>query len=248
MVLIPPVLEAPPMLFRQLFDHETFTYTYLLADEETGTAVLIDPVLEQVDRDLGLLEELGLKLAYVCETHVHADHVTGAGVLRDRTGAKTVISKKAGAACADLPARDGDVLHFGRYTLEVRETPGHTNGCLTFVTGDHLMAFTGDALFIRGCGRTDFQEGDARTLFASVHDKLFTLPDDCAIYPGHDYKGRTKSTVGEEKRLNPRLGGGKTVEDFVGIMNALELAPPKRLEESVPANQNCGRLPAPRNA
>jgi glyoxylase-like metal-dependent hydrolase (beta-lactamase superfamily II) len=116
------------------------------------------------------------------------------------------------------------------------------------VTGDHLMAFTGDALFIRGCGRTDFQEGDARTLFASVHDKLFTLPDDCAIYPGHDYKGRTKSTVGEEKRLNPRLGGGKTVEDFVGIMNALELAPPKRLEESVPANQNCGRLPAPRNA
>jgi glyoxylase-like metal-dependent hydrolase (beta-lactamase superfamily II) len=230
------------MIFRQLFDRETSTYTYLIGDDETRAAALIDPVLEQVDRDLAFLDELDLKLAYVLETHVHADHVTAASVLRERTGARTVVSSKAGAACADVMARDGDVIRLGNISIEVRETPGHTNGCLTYVTGDHQRAFTGDALLIRGCGRTDFQEGDSVTLYRSVHDKIFTLPDSCAIYPGHDYKGRTQSTVAEEKEHNPRLGGGKGVEEFVDIMNDLNLAPPKHIAVSVPANQNCGRI------
>jgi len=230
------------MILRQLFDRETSTYTYLIADEETRAAALIDPVLEQVDRDLTILEELGLSLAYVLETHVHADHVTGASVLRDRTGARTVVSARAGAACADVMVRDGDVVRLGGLSIEVRETPGHTNGCLTYVTQDQLHAFTGDALLIRGAGRTDFQEGDSRTLYRSVHEKIFTLPDSCAIHPGHDYKGRTQSSVGEERAHNPRLGGGKTADEFVTIMDELGLAPPKRIAISVPANQNCGRL------
>ncbi|RLB54473.1 MAG: MBL fold metallo-hydrolase [Deltaproteobacteria bacterium] len=230
------------MLFRQLFDRETSTYTYLLADEASGAALLIDPVLDQVDRDLGLLEDLGLSLTYILETHVHADHVTGAAILRDRTGARTVVSATAGADCADVAVRDGDVIRLGASGIEVRQTPGHTAGCVTYVTQDQKFAFTGDALMIRGCGRTDFQEGDAHTLYASVHEKIFTLPDACAVYPGHDYKGRTQSTVGEEKRLNPRLGGDKTVEEFAVIMDGLGLAPPKHLAVSLPANRNCGRI------
>ena len=232
------------MIFRQLFDRDTCTYTYLLGDEETGDAVLIDPVLENVERDLQFLKELGLTLRYVCETHVHADHVTGAGLLRQKTGCKTCVSRTAGAECADRQVGDGSLVEFGRYGLEVRETPGHTDGCVTYVLQDHSMAFTGDTLFIRGCGRTDFQQGSAERLYRSIHDAIFTLPDECRIYPGHDYKGRTVSTVAEEKQFNPRLGGGKSVEDFAAIMAALDLAPPARLEVSVPANQNCGLSPA----
>jgi sulfur dioxygenase len=230
------------MLFRQLFDAETCTYTYLLADEETREAVLIDPVREQIDRDLELVGELGLELVHVLETHVHADHVTGAALLRARTGARTVVSRDGGAPCADVLVGDGDVVRFGKHELEVRATPGHTDGCVTYVTADRTMAFTGDALLIRGCGRTDFQQGNARTLYRSVHDKIFTLPDDCAIYPGHDYKGRTRSTVGEEKALNPRLGGGKTEDEFVAIMQDLDLAYPRKMDIAVPANVRCGRL------
>ena len=232
------------MIFRQLFDRDTCTYTYLLGDEETGDAVLIDPVLENVERDLQFLKELGLTLRYVCEAHVHADHVTGAGLLRQKTGCKTCVSRNAGAECADRQVGDGSLVEFGRYGLEVRETPGHTDGCVTYVLQDHSMAFTGDTLFIRGCGRTDFQQGSAERLYRSIHDAIFTLPDECRIYPGHDYKGRTVSTVAEEKQFNPRLGGGKSVEDFAAIMAALDLAPPARLEVSVPANQNCGLSPA----
>ncbi len=232
------------MLFRQLFDRDTCTYTYLLADEETGDAVLIDPVLEQVERDLQLLRELGLTLRYAIETHVHADHVTGGGRLRDETGCQTVVSRFAEADCADRHVEDGTSIPFGRYALEARETPGHTDTCVTYVLQDRSMAFTGDALLVRGCGRTDFQQGDPRRLYESVHRQIFTLPDNCAIYPGHDYKGRPCSSVGEEKRFNPRLGGGKTVEEFVAIMEALDLAPPKRIAVAVPANQNCGVRPA----
>jgi sulfur dioxygenase len=230
------------MLLRQLFDAETCTYTYLLADEETREAVLIDPVLEQLDRDLELVGELGLELVNVLETHVHADHVTGASLLRARTGARTVVSRDGGAPCADVLVGDGDVIRFGKHSLEVRATPGHTDGCVTYVTADQTMAFTGDALLIRGCGRTDFQQGDPRTLYRSVHGKILTLPDACAIYPAHDYKGRTRSTVGEEKALNPRLGGGKTKDEFVAIMEGLDLAYPKKIDVALPANVRCGRL------
>lgn len=228
------------MLFRQLFDKESSTYTYLLADETSREAVLIDPVLEQVERDVTLLRELDLTLVYALDTHVHADHVTALGTLRERLGCKTVLSERAGVGCADVMVKDGDRLRFGQYELEVRETPGHTNGCLTYVTGDKAMAFTGDTLLIRGSGRTDFQQGDARVLYRSVHDKIFSLPDSTLVYPGHDYQGRLASSVGEEKRLNPRLGGGKSEEEFVEIMAKLQLAYPKKIDVALPANLACG--------
>lgn len=231
------------MLFRQLFDKDTATYTYLLADIDTREAVLIDPVREQITRDTRLLEELELKLVWVLETHVHADHVTSAGTLRERLGAKTLMSKSAGVDCADLAAADGEVVRFGRHEIEVRLTPGHTLGDATFVMHAEGKAFTGDTLLIRGCGRTDFQQGDARALFASVHEKIFSLPDSTQLYPGHDYEGRTSTTVGEEKKHNPRLGGGKTLEEFVEIMGALDLPYPTRIDEALPANSNCGVAP-----
>jgi sulfur dioxygenase len=180
-----------------------------------------------------------LKLTHVLDTHVHADHVTGSGEIRKRTGAKTVVSAHGGAPCADVLVDDGDAVTFGRHALEVRATPGHTDGCVTYVLDDRSMAFTGDALLVRGCGRTDFQQGDARKLYHSVTEKIFTLPDDALIYPGHDYKGRTATSVGEEKAFNPRLGG-KTEEQFVQVMSELKLAPPKKIAIAVPAIQRCG--------
>ena len=230
------------MLFRQLFDPESSTYTYLLADEQTHDAVLIDPVREQLERDLQLLDELGLTLRYVLETHVHADHVTSAGMLRDRLGARTVLSKHAGVDCADLLVGDGDGIGFGKYALEVRTTPGHTNGDVVYVLADQSRAFTGDTVLVRGCGRTDFQEGDARTLYRSVHDKVFTLPDSTLLYPAHDYRGRTVTTVCEEKTYNPRLGGGKTEDEFVEIMAALDLPYPRKIDDALPANSRCGHV------
>jgi glyoxylase-like metal-dependent hydrolase (beta-lactamase superfamily II)/rhodanese-related sulfurtransferase len=230
------------MLFRQLFEKESSTYTYLLADPETKDAILIDPVRETEERDLQVLEDLGLSLRYVLETHVHADHVTSAGHLREKTGAQVVISKVSGAEGADVYVEDGDVVHFGKYAVEVRSTPGHTNGCLTFVTADRKKAFTGDALLIRGSGRTDFQQGDAKELYHSVHDKILSLPDETELFPGHDYKGRTMSTVGEERALNPRLGGENTEGDFVEIMANLKLGNPKKMDFAVPANLKLGYL------
>jgi glyoxylase-like metal-dependent hydrolase (beta-lactamase superfamily II)/rhodanese-related sulfurtransferase len=215
------------MLFRQLFDPETSTYTYLLADEAMREAVLIDPVREQLPRDVQLLEELELTLTHALETHVHADHVTGSGLLR-------------GVLTVDLPVAEGDAIRFGRHALEVRETPGHTDGCVTYVCHEEGTAFTGDALLIRGCGRTDFQQGDARTLFASVREKILSLPDATRLYPGHDYKGRMVTTVAEEKRFNPRLGDAKSVEQFAELMGRLGLALPKRIDEAVPANMASG--------
>lgn len=235
------------MIFRQLFDQSTWTYTYLLADPDSGEAVIIDPVREQVDRDAALVGELGLTLKYTLETHVHADHVTGSGVLRDRLGATSVVSALAGAPCADVQARDGDRLQFGRYAVEILSTPGHTAGCLTFVvrTEDRVMAFTGDAIFVRGCGRTDFQQGDARTLYRSVRGKIFALPDHTLLYPGHDYCGHTVTTVAEEKRDNPRLNLGVDEEGFVAIMSGLNLANPRLIDMAVPANLACGRASSP---
>jgi len=228
------------MLFRQLFDPESSTYTYLLADATTREAILIDPVLEQVERDLDVIQGLGLKLVYALDTHVHADHVTALGALRERLGARTVVSERAGVGCADVLVKEGNAIRFGAHHVTVLETPGHTSGCVTYVTGDRAMAFTGDALLIRGCGRTDFQEGDAHQLFRSVHGKLFTLPDEAAIYPAHDYHGRTMTTVDEERRLNPRLGEGKTCDAFVEIMGKLALAYPKKIDVALPRNARCG--------
>jgi len=228
------------VIFRQLFDPETSTYTYLLADESSRKAVLIDSVLGQIDRDVTLLRELGLELCYALETHVHADHVTASGRLRETLGCKVGVSEIAGVANADLQLRDGEIIRFGERELEVVSTPGHTIGCSTYVCHAAGMAFTGDVLLVRGCGRTDFQQGDAAVLFTSVRDRLFSLPDDTRIYPGHDYHGRMMSTVGEEKRFNLRIGLDKSVDQFVEIMNGLNLAYPKQIDVAVPANLESG--------
>jgi sulfur dioxygenase len=226
------------MLFRQLFDSESSTYTYLLADEHTREALLIDPVREQVERDLSLLEELGLTLSYVLDTHVHADHVTAAGLLRQRTGARVVASKK-GAPCVDVQVGHGDVLQMGEVRVEVLETPGHTDDSLSFRVGQRV--FTGDALLVRSAGRTDFQNGDAGQLYDSITGVLFKLPDDTEVYPAHDYKGHTQSSIAEEKRHNARAAN-RSREAFVQLMGNLNLPPPKKLKEAVPANLACGVL------
>ena len=228
------------MIFRQLFDLQSSTYTYLLADPATREAVLIDPVFEHARRDAALVEELGLKLLCTLETHVHADHVTGASQLKKSLGSKIALSRDSGAAGGDTYLADGDRISFGRRSLEARATPGHTNGCISYVLDDQSIAFTGDALLIRGCGRTDFQQGNAQQLFRSVREKLFPLPDRCLVYPGHDYKGLSASSVGEEKMYNPRLAESIGEGDFVGYMTNLGLPHPKLIQVAVPANLKCG--------
>jgi sulfur dioxygenase len=228
------------MIFRQLLDPETSTWTYLLGDPQSREAVLIDPVREQVERDVELLRELGLRLLFAAETHVHADHVTGGGRLRERLGCQLAVGARSGVRTADRLLADGERLRVGSLELEARETPGHTGGCLSYVLAEHGVAFTGDALLIRGCGRTDFQGGDARTLYASVRRKLLSLPDATLLYPGHDYRGRTVTSVAEERRFNPRLGDAVDVESFVRIMAGLALAKPERMDEAVPANMCSG--------
>jgi glyoxylase-like metal-dependent hydrolase (beta-lactamase superfamily II)/rhodanese-related sulfurtransferase len=229
------------MIFRQLFDPQSSTYTYLLADEHSRQALLVDPVFEQARRDTALVEELGLKLLWTLETHVHADHVTGAWLLRERLGSRIALSAASRAEGADRLLEDGDRIEFGRRWLEVRTTPGHTDSCITYVVDDHKAALTGDALLIRGCGRTDFQQGSADVLYRSVHERIFSLPDECLLYPAHDYRGLTVTSVGEEKLFNPRLGGQILREDFVGNMRHLGLPHPKQMEQAVPANLHCGR-------
>ena len=229
------------MLFRQLFDPQSSTYSYLLADDDTCEAVLIDPVYEQVRRDGALLVELGLTLKFSLETHVHADHVTGAWLLRERTGSQIALSARSGAEGADRAIDNGDQIAFGARYLTVRATPGHTAGCVTYVLDTEEMAFTGDCLLIRGCGRTDFQGGDAGQSYQSIHTQIFTLPDSCLIYPGHDYRGLTVTSVAEEKAYNPRLGGQLSQSDYVGYMNNLGLDHPKKMAIAVPANLKCGR-------
>ena len=229
------------MIFRQLFDPETSTYTYLLADAGTREAALIDPVREHLARDTTLLEELELRLRFTLETHVHADHVTAAWRHRETLGSRIVLSRRSGAECADHGVDHGDIIPLGGIVLRVRATPGHTDGCLTYVTADERVAFTGDALLIRSAGRTDFQHGDAHALYRSITRQIFTLPDDCLLYPAHDYAGRTVTTVGEEKRWNPRVGGEANEGDFVGYMENLGLPHPKQLDHAVPANLKCGR-------
>jgi sulfur dioxygenase len=226
------------LIFQQLFESQSSTFTYLLADKETREAVLIDSVLETVDRDLRLLEELDLKLKYVLDTHIHADHVTGAGEIRNRLGIKTGVAKTANVPCVDINLSENDQIKFGNFSIKVLETPGHTDASLSFYCEG--MIFTGDALLIRGCGRTDFQSGSAETLYESVTKKLFSLPADTKVYPAHDYKGFTSSSIDAEKKNNPRLGRGKTKAEFVEIMANLKLAYPKQIDRAVPANLSCG--------
>jgi glyoxylase-like metal-dependent hydrolase (beta-lactamase superfamily II) len=193
-----------------------------------------------VDRDLKLIEELGVRLKYVMDTHLHADHVTGAGEIRRRTGAPSVLSAAAGVDCADINLRDGDELQLGGRKILALATPGHTHSCMSYVFDGKV--FTGDALLIRGSGRTDFQQGSPETLYRSVHDKLFRLPEETQVYPGHDYRGQTSSTIALEKKYNPRLGGGRSREEFVKIMSELKLDPPKKIHEALPANMACGQV------
>lgn len=232
--------KEEPMIFHQLFEKESSSYTYLLADPLTREAIIIDPVLETVDRDLKLIQELDLNLLYILETHIHADHITGSSEIKKRTGAKSAVSKKAGVCCADLEIEENHEIKFGRYTLKVLETPGHTDESLSFLC--EKMIFTGDSLMIRGTGRTDFQNGSSDVLYESIHKKIFSLPDDTKIYPAHDYKGVLYSTVFCEKEYNPRVGSGKTKEEFIDIMKNLKLADPKKINEAVPANLSCGQI------
>ena len=229
------------LIFRQLFDPQSSTYSYLLGDGASGEAILIDPVFEQAARDAALVQELGLTLAATLDSHVHADHVTGAWLLAKRLGSKIAISAAGGAKGADIRLADGDRVSFGKRYVTARATPGHTDGCMSFVLDDESMAFTGDALLIRGCGRTDFQQGSAHKLYQSVHGRIFTLPGDCLLYPGHDYRGLTVTSVAEERAHNPRLGGDIAEADFAGYMDNLNLPHPKQIKAAVPANMVCGR-------
>lgn len=236
------------MLFRQLFDKETSTYTYLIADTETKEAILVDPVLEQVERDYKLLNELELNLKFCLETHIHADHITGTGKLRELTNCQGIVPVNAQAKCADRHIKDGEVLTVGGIEIKAIETWGHTDSHMAYLVNSDLeeirfagRVLTGDVLFIRGCGRTDFQSGDPGTLYDSVTQKLFVLPDETLVYPAHDYRGHTVSTIGEEKRLNPRFVGRDRPE-FIEFMNNLDLPDPKKIMEAVPANQSCGQV------
>lgn len=228
------------VLFQQLFERESSTYTYLLADADSLEAVIIDPVLETVDRDLQLIKELNLTLLYVLETHIHADHITGAGKISDATGAKIALSSAAGAEGAQVQLKDGDIIQFGRHQLMAIATPGHTDSCMCYLLEDRI--FTGDTLMIRTNGRTDFQQGSSQKLYLNVVAKIFTLPDDLIVYPAHDYQGFTSSTIGAEKSFNPRLGQGRDLKEFEKIMSDLKIAQPKKIEAAVPANLKLGRI------
>jgi glyoxylase-like metal-dependent hydrolase (beta-lactamase superfamily II) len=226
------------MQIRQLFDQDTWTYTYLLFDEKTKEAAIIDSVKEQFERDRDYINELGLTLKYALETHVHADHVTGSGQLRNEFDCQIAVHKDGGVKPADIQITDGDVFKLGQQEIVALHTPGHTNGDVTFKIDGAV--FTGDALLIRACGRTDFQQGDSGTLYESIHQKLFTLPDETVVYPGHDYSGFTSSTIGEEKAYNPRLGNNKPKADFMEIMDTMNLPKPKRIDIAVPGNLAVG--------
>jgi sulfur dioxygenase len=230
------------LVFRQLLDLRSSTYTYLLGDPGTREAVIIDPVFEQARRDAALVGELGLKLVYTLDTHVHADHVTGAWLLKRTLDSRIAVARDSGARNFDVGIAPGDRIAFGNRFLEARATPGHTSGCMTFVLDDRSMAFTGDALLIRGAGRTDFQHGDAHVLYRSIVTQIYTLPDDCLLYPAHDYRGLTCSSVAEEKAHNPRIALDRSERDFVGYMENLGLPHPKQIDVALPANLECGRI------
>ncbi len=221
----------------QLFDLASSTYTYVLFDPVSRDALIVDPVDAQIERDLEVLTSHGLTLQWTVETHAHADHITSAGLLAEHAGAKTAAPAGCGIQTAAVQLKDGDTLRFGEETLQVLHTPGHTSGSMSFVWRENL--FSGDTLLINGCGRTDFQSGSAAALYHSLTQILFTLPDATTVWPGHDYQGRTHSTIGQEKAHNARVAG-KTLQEFTAIMDALNLPKPKRIDEAVPANLTSG--------
>ncbi|MEY6432003.1 MBL fold metallo-hydrolase [Thioalkalicoccus limnaeus] len=230
------------MIFRQLFEPVSSTYTYLLGCPDTGQAILIDPVLPTWQRDLAELSRLSLKLVYTLDTHIHADHITAARKLRDEAQSRIAHPAIDALPCADLTLEEGTPLMVGSLRIDPLFTPGHTDGHHAYRFGDRV--FTGDALLIEACGRTDFQNGDAPTLYRSVHDKLFTLPDETLVYPAHDYEGRFITSIAQEKQRNPRLGGDRPLAEFVEIMDNLKLAYPKFIDYAVPGNRECGQCPA----
>lgn len=229
------------MIFRQLFEPLSSTYTYLLGCEQTGQAVLIDPVVNSMDRDRAEIARLGLTLAYTIDTHIHADHITAARELKQAAGSKIATPAHDRLPCTDIGIEEGKPFQMGSIVLQPLHTPGHTDGHFAYLLNDRV--FTGDALLIEGCGRTDFQNGDTDALYKSVREKLFTLPDDVLVYPGHDYKDRRVSSIGQEKKRNPRLGGDRTLEEFREIMANLDLAYPKFIDYAVPGNRQCGVCP-----
>ncbi|MBX3622387.1 MAG: MBL fold metallo-hydrolase [Rhizobacter sp.] len=229
------------MFFRQLFEPLSSTYTYLVGCETTGQAVLIDPVVNSLERDLAELQRLGLTLFCTLDTHIHADHITGALHLKQRVGSRIAAPAIDRLPCADLGVEEGRPLQVGSLVIEPLHTPGHTVGHHAYVLGGRV--FTGDALLIDGCGRTDFQNGSAAELYRSVTAKLFTLPDEQLVYPGHDYQQRRVSSIGQEKARNPRLGAGRTQAEFEALMARLNLPYPKFIDHAVPGNRQCGVCP-----
>lgn len=227
--------------FRQLFEPVSSTCTYLLACPETGQAVLIDPVMPAWQRDLGVINGLGLTLAMTIDTHIHADHITSASLLKRETGSRIALPALDALPCTDIGMVEGVPLQVGSLRLEPMHTPGHTDHHFALRADDRV--FTGDALLIDGCGRTDFQSGDPRALYASVREKLFALPDETLVYPAHDYHGRRVSSIAQEKQRNPRLGGDRTLEEFVALMHDLDLPYPKFIDYAVPGNRACGVCP-----
>lgn len=226
------------MIFRQLFDHNSFTYTYLLARRRGGEAVLIDPVDELADMYLTLIEQLDLRLVFALDTHTHADHITALGTLRERTDCTTVMGERTRAECVDLKLAENDTINADGIMLKALFTPGHTDESMSYLLEDRI--FTGDVLLYRATGRTDFQSGNPHQSWDSIVNKLFRLPEETQVYAAHDYKGWTMSTIGEEKRYNPRLAG-RTEAEYVAIMNSLNLPDPELMDIAVPANLACGR-------
>jgi sulfur dioxygenase len=230
------------MIFKQLFEPVSSTYTYLLGCEQTGQAVLIDPVVSAIDRDLAVINELGLTLAYTLDTHIHADHITAALELKKKVGSKIAAPAFDRLPCTDHGIKEDRQFLIGSIEIQPLHTPGHTDGHFSYCVGERV--FTGDALLIDGCGRTDFQNGDAPTLYKSVRERLFSLPEDTLVYPGHDYQNRRVSSIAQEKSRNPRLGEQKTLEEFIEIMGKLNLPYPKFIDYAVPGNRLCGVCPS----